>query len=35
MQTTNGETQFAAMNTQLLELYRAGMPYHEPPPPGQ
>jgi len=34
MQTTNGETQYAAMNTQLLQLYRAGMPYHERPASG-
>ena len=27
-----GDMQFAAANAQLLSLYRAGRPYHEPPP---
>jgi Flp pilus assembly protein TadD len=27
-----GNTRFAAVNEQLLRLYRAGRPYHEPPP---
>ncbi len=31
MQTANGETQLAAINGQLLALYRAGMAYHEKP----
>jgi tetratricopeptide (TPR) repeat protein len=31
--TTAGLTAVAAKNRQLLELYRAGKPYHEPPPP--
>jgi Flp pilus assembly protein TadD len=30
--TQAGNTQFAAANQQLLFLYRAGKPYHEPPP---
>jgi len=29
--TAAGNTRFAAMNQQLLQLYRAGKPYHEPP----
>jgi Flp pilus assembly protein TadD len=28
----DGDTRFAAVNEQLLRLYRAGKPYHEPPP---
>ncbi len=32
--TTAGLTAVAAKNRQLLELYRAGKPYHEPAPPG-
>jgi len=28
IQTTNGESQLAAMNRQLLPLYRAGMAFH-------
>jgi len=31
-ETAAGETRFAALNTQLLTLYRAGRPFHEPPP---
>jgi hypothetical protein len=31
--TTAGLTAAAAKNRQLLELYRAGKPYHESPPP--
>ena len=31
LQTANGETQLAAINNQLLPLYRAGRPYHERP----
>jgi Tfp pilus assembly protein PilF len=31
METAAGETRFAALNTQLLTLYRAGRPFHEPP----
>lgn len=27
-----GETRFASINQQLLRLYRAGKPFHEPPP---
>ncbi len=27
-----GDTRFAAINQQLLALYRAGKPFHEPPP---
>ena len=27
-----GDARFAAVNEQLLKLYRAGKPYHEPPP---
>ena len=27
-----GDARFAAVNEQLLRLYRAGRPYHEPPP---
>jgi len=30
--TTAGLTDVAAKNRQLLELYRAGKPYHEPAP---
>jgi Flp pilus assembly protein TadD len=30
LQTANGESRFAAINRQLLPLYRAGRPYHEP-----
>ena len=33
--TTAGLTAVAAKNRQLLELYRAGKPYHEPAPMGQ
>ena len=33
--TTAGLTAVAAKNRQLLELYRAGKPYHEPAPTGQ
>jgi Flp pilus assembly protein TadD len=29
LQTANGETRLAAINNQLLPLYRAGRPYHE------
>jgi tetratricopeptide (TPR) repeat protein len=32
METAAGETRFAAINRQLLRLYRAGKPFHEPPP---
>jgi len=32
--TTAGLTAVAAKNRQLLELYRAGKPYHEPAPTG-
>ena len=32
--TTTGLTAIAAKNRQLLELYRAGKPYHEPAPTG-
>jgi hypothetical protein len=28
--TAAGDQGFAAMNQQLLKLYRAGRPYHEP-----
>ncbi len=28
-----GDASFAAVNEQLLRLYRAGKPYHMPPPP--
>jgi protein O-mannosyl-transferase len=31
LQTANGETRLAEINSQLLRLYRAGMPYHEKP----
>jgi tetratricopeptide (TPR) repeat protein len=31
-ETAAGETRFAAMNEQLLRFYRAGIPFHEPPP---
>jgi Flp pilus assembly protein TadD len=31
-ETAAGETRFAELNTQLLTLYRAGQPFHEPPP---
>jgi tetratricopeptide (TPR) repeat protein len=31
--TTAGLAAVAAQNRRLLELYRAGKPYHEPPPP--
>ncbi len=31
-ETAAGEERFAAMNRQLLNLYRAGQPFHEPPP---
>jgi tetratricopeptide (TPR) repeat protein len=31
-ETAAGETRFAALNTQLLAYYRAGQPFHEPPP---
>lgn len=30
-ETAAGETQFAAMNQQLLNFYRAGQPFHQPP----
>jgi Flp pilus assembly protein TadD len=30
-ETAAGETRFAAINRQLLEFYRAGRPFHEPP----
>ena len=33
--TTAGSGELAEKNRQLLELYRAGKPYHEPPPTGQ
>jgi hypothetical protein len=33
--TTAGLAAVAAKNRQLLELYRAGKPYHEPAPTGQ
>jgi Flp pilus assembly protein TadD len=32
-ETAVGQTQFAAINQHLLSLYRAGRPFHEPPPP--
>jgi Flp pilus assembly protein TadD len=32
-ETAAGETRFAAINQQLLRLYRAGKPFHESPPP--
>ena len=32
METAAGETHFAAINRQLLRFYRAGKPFHEPPP---
>jgi Flp pilus assembly protein TadD len=32
METAAGETRFAAINRQLLRFYRAGKPFHEPPP---
>ena len=35
LQNANGETQYAAMTSQLLQLYSAGMPFHAPPAPGQ
>ena len=35
LQNANGETQYAAMTGQLLQLYSAGMPFHAPPAPGQ
>ena len=31
-ETNAGQTRFAAMNRQLLTLYRAGLPFHESPP---
>jgi len=31
-ETDAGESRFAAINRQLLTLYRAGKPFHEPPP---
>ncbi len=31
-ETAAGETAFANMNAQLLARYRAGLPFHEPPP---
>jgi Flp pilus assembly protein TadD len=31
-ETATGETRFAALNQQLLGLYRKGRPFHEPPP---
>jgi tetratricopeptide (TPR) repeat protein len=31
-ETAAGQTRFAALNTQLLAFYRAGQPWHEPPP---
>jgi protein O-mannosyl-transferase len=31
-ETDAGETRFASVNQQLLKLYRAGQPFHEPPP---
>jgi len=31
--TSAGLKKIAEKNRQLLELYRAGKPYHEPPPP--
>jgi Flp pilus assembly protein TadD len=31
LQTANGETRLAAINNQLLPLYRAGLAYHEKP----
>jgi tetratricopeptide (TPR) repeat protein len=31
-ETAAGQTRFAALNTQLLAFYRAGKPWHEPPP---
>jgi Flp pilus assembly protein TadD len=33
-ETAAGEMQFAAMNQQLLTLYRAGRPFHQPPSAG-
>jgi len=35
MQNANGETQFAAMSSQLLQLYSVGRPFHTSPAPGQ
>ena len=32
LETAAGETRFAAVNRQLLRFYRAGKPFHEPPP---
>jgi Flp pilus assembly protein TadD len=32
METAAGETRLAAINRQLLRFYRAGKPFHEPPP---
>ncbi len=32
MENAAGQTRFAALNTQLLAFYRAGQPWHEPPP---
>jgi Flp pilus assembly protein TadD len=32
LQTANGETRFAAINNQLLPLYRANRPYHDHAP---
>jgi Flp pilus assembly protein TadD len=34
MQHSNGETRYAAINEQLLRLYRQNQPYHEAPRPG-
>jgi Flp pilus assembly protein TadD len=35
LQNANGETQYAAITSQLLQLYSAGRPFHSPPAPGQ
>jgi Flp pilus assembly protein TadD len=34
-ETAAGEARFAAINQQLLRLYRAGQAFHESPPPGE
>jgi len=31
-ETASGQSRFAALNEQLLRLYRAGKPFHEPAP---
>jgi tetratricopeptide (TPR) repeat protein len=35
LQTANGETRLVEINSQLLQLYRAGMPYREKPAVGR